>query len=573
MARLEEGRLGSLPITGEADFEIRDSTVALNNLLVTESGGEGQLAATAFYRPGQEFRALLDIDGFLLSPLAALAGYGSFSGGRVDLHLAVEMNDQGVTGEFTGAGKNLILSGFSLPGLTVSGRLAESGFYLQGEDMQKKRFSFHGRVPLDHSWFEPLSLPPAATGGTGGTELRLVLAGAEMAFFNLFLPEPLLDAGTINGELALKGEKGRFYLEGEVKAAGIGGDLPGLPEKLRGVGIELKFVRDRIVLKKLAGRYGRGDFQGEGYILLNGIRPEKLDLRIRGHNLYYTNAMFDGEFDANLSLAGPVTDPLLKGEILVEKTRISLPSSTGLPANFDLRLDLNLKAGRDVYFRQYGLASIPLNGQLRVGGRLSAPEITGELGANRGWINVYGDTFQVTKAKAEFRPEYGVMPYLDLEASLFLTGTQITLATQGWAGDNLFFTLSSNPAKSNEEIFSLLNWSEQMQDPENLSLVKLIRGNIAAVTDGILGPFFDQFRELIQVDLFSLEHDRTLGGLRMSVGKALGRDVFLSYSRNLSNLSEEIWTFEGRLTLNLSLLGEYSTNQGWQWRIFYNVWF
>lgn len=129
-----------------------------------------------------------------------------------------------------------------------------------------------------------------------------------------------------------------------------------------------------------------------------------------------------------------------------------------------------------MYFRQYGLASIPLSGRLHVGGRLSAPEITGELSASRGWINVYGDTFQVTGANAEFRPEYGVMPYLELEASLFVTGTQITLATQGWAGNNLFFTLSSNPAKSREEIFALLNWSEQLQDPESLSLLKLIRG-------------------------------------------------------------------------------------------------
>lgn len=572
MARLEEGLLGDLPVTGEADLQIRGSTVFLNRLLIMESGGEGQLAATAFYRPGQEFRAILDMEDFSLPPLAVLAGYGKFSSGEVDLQLAVEMSRQGVTGEFTGSGKGLAVNGFSFPGLTVSGRLAGSGLYLEGEELQKK-FSFHGRIPLDYNWFKPLLLPPVATEETGGTELQLVLAGAEMALFNLFLPQPLFGSGTIHGDLTLEEEKGRFYLDGEVKAAGVSGNLPGLPEKLRGVGIELKFARDRIDLEKLAGRYGRGNFRGEGYILMSGIRPEKLELKIGGHNLYYTSAVFDGEFDAEVSLTGPVTDPLLKGDVLVEKTRISLASSNGPPANFDLRLDLDLKAGRDVYFRQYGLASIPLNGNLHVGGRLSAPEITGELSAGRGWVNVYGDTFQVTQAKAEFRPEYGAVPYLDLEASLFLTGTQITLATQGWAGDDLFFTLSSNPLRSREEIFALLNWSEQLQDPESLSLIKLIRGNIAAVTDGILGPFFDEFRELIQVDLFSLEQDRDLGGLRMNVGKALGRDVFLSYSRSLSTLSEEVWTLEGRLSLNLSLLGEYSTNQGWQWRVFYNIWF
>ena len=45
-----------------------------------------------------------------------------------------------------------------------------------------------------------------------------------------------------------------------------------------------------------------------------------------------------GGIDADLSLTGPVTDPLLKGDIKAEKTRISLASSPGLPANFDLRL-------------------------------------------------------------------------------------------------------------------------------------------------------------------------------------------------------------------------------------------
>ena len=182
-----------------------------------------------------------------------------------------------------------------------------------------------------------------------------------MALFNLFLPEPLLDGGIIHGDLLLKGEKGRYYLDGQVKAANASGNLPGLPERLSGVGIEIEFTRDRIDLKKLAGRYGQGDFRGEGSIFLNGIRPEELDLRIGGYNFYYTNAMFAGRIDADLS-TGPVTDPLLKGDIKAEKTRISLASSPGLPANFDLRLDLNLEAGKDVYFRQYGLASIPLSG-------------------------------------------------------------------------------------------------------------------------------------------------------------------------------------------------------------------
>lgn len=573
VAQLDEGRLGDLPVTGEADLQIRNSTVEVNRLLLTEAGSRGKLTATAFYRPGQEFRVKLDMEDFALTPLALLAGYDKLADGQADLQLAVKMNGRGVTGEFAGFGKGLILSGVSLPEFAVSGSLEEAVLYLQGKDIQNNRFSFHGLIPLNYSRFRPLLLPPVATEQAIETEFQFVLAGGEAAFFNIFLPQPLFKAGTVDGNLVLKGENDRFHLNGALKAEGISGVLSGLPEEFRGVGIEVEFANDRIDLKQFTGRYGRGHFRGEGNIFMDGMRPEKLDLRFTGNDLYYSNAMFDGQFDGELFLTGSVTDLLLKGEVLVEKTRISLAASAGLPSNFDLQLDLDLKAGRDVYFRQYGLASIPLNGSLHVGGRLSDPEIIGELTADRGWLNVYGDTFQITKARAEFRPEYELLPYLDLEASLFLTGTQITLETQGWAGNNLLFTLSSNPGKSKEEIFALLNWSEQIQDPDSLSLGKLVEGNIAAVTDGILGPFFDQFRELIQIDLLSLEQDRDLGGLRMNVGKALGRDVFLSYSRNLSTLAEESWTLEGRLSLNLSLLGEYSSNQGWQWRLFYNIWF
>ena len=50
--RLEKGRLGDLPVTGEADLEIEDSTVILNRLFLTESGWGGTIGGYRFLPAG-----------------------------------------------------------------------------------------------------------------------------------------------------------------------------------------------------------------------------------------------------------------------------------------------------------------------------------------------------------------------------------------------------------------------------------------------------------------------------------------------------------------------------------------
>ena len=572
IAQVEEGLLNKEhALTGEIDLQMQNSTVNINRLRLEDS--EGEFLASGIYAPGEQFTGKIDIKNFTLAPLAILAGLQDIPAGRVNLQLEAEAIGQGFAGDFSGGLQEVVWGGISFPDVSFSGWMEESIIYLTGEETENNRVFLRGRIPLSPNWFQG-ALARMVTGNQKEEiDLQFIMEEGEATFFNAFFPRPVFTGGTIDGVVTLKGPADALYLEGKLEADGLNAVVPGLPENFRGVNGKIEFSRGQLLLEELGGRYGGGRFQAGGSISMNGLQPGEFNMELSGENLYYTSPMFDGQFGGTITLTGPVASPLVKGEALIKKSRVSLASTTGGLPEWDLRLDLNLRTGNDVYFRQYGLASIPLSGSLHVGGTLSHPELDGELVAGRGWISVYGDTFRIQEARAEFRPEYELLPYLELEATFFLTGTEIILSTQGWTGDDLLLNLSSNPSQSQEEIFSLLNWSERLQDTENLSLANLLEGNIVVVTDTILGPLFDQFRDLFQVDFLSLEQDRDFGGLRMNIGKALTRDIYLSYSRNLTALAEEVWTLEGRLALNLSLLGEYSTQQGWEWQLFYNIYF
>ncbi|HBK67445.1 MAG TPA: hypothetical protein DDZ91_02275, partial [Firmicutes bacterium] len=270
---------------------------------------------------------------------------------------------------------------------------------------------------------------------------------------------------------------------------------------------------------------------------------------------------------------GSVAQPVLRGQAVLKKARVGVPEATGGSLPFDLKMDLNLQAANDVYFRMYGMAYIPFTGRMHVGGSLSKPELTGEFNSSRGWVNFMGDTFRIKHLKAEFRPDYKLYPLLEMEASRYLAGTEVTLATQGWSGDfdSLVINPSSNPPMSREEILKLLNWPEKIDDVGVVTFSNMFQENINMVGDLFIGRFLDQFRSLVPIDFLTLEQDRQEGTFWMNMGKSLSEDLYLSYSRTLTSLAEQVWTLEWKLLPNISLLGDYSANEGLRWQLQYNL--
>lgn len=580
ITRIENGEInGFTPLSGELDLLIHDGQVTVNRLLLED--GQGELFASIVYTAGQQLELSAHTRNFSLAPLLALVGQtGLPAAGRCNLDLALTTTAEGMQGDFVALFQDITWDDLNLASFGLTGRISDDLVFLEAEDLIANRLSIQGSIPLNRAWFGKLELPTTWPHRYSQIDLGLSAERMEASTLNALFKEPVITGGTIDGLISLNGTWQNPYVVGVMTISGGRGKVPTLPAELKEVNGILSFSNRGLEFRGLnnkegtylEGRLGNGRFRLGGRIVSNGLRLESFALRLRGDNLHLAPSFFDGLVSGELALTGPVTKPSLHGKVTLRKARIEIPEGTGPALPFDLDLDLECEAANDVYFRMYGMAYIPFNGRLQVGGCLQKPELNGELTSTRGWVNFLGDTFRIKTLRAEFRPDYKLYPYLELEATRYLAGTEVTVSTEGWLGDleSLELNPTSIPPKSREEIIKLLNWPEKIEGG-SLTVANMFQENINMVGDLFIGRFLDQFRSVIPIDFLTLEQDRQEGTFWMNVGKSLSEDLYLSYSRNLTSLAEQVWTLEWKLAPNFSLLGDYSAAEGIRWQFQYNL--
>jgi len=580
ITQLQNGEInGFTPLSGELDLLIYDGQVTVNRLLLED--GRGELFASLVYRAGQQLDITAHTRDFSLKPLLALAAGNDLpADGRFNLDLTLTTTAGGMQGDFAAFFQDMTWGDLKLASLELQGRIDDDLVFLEAGDIKANRLSVQGSIPLHPEWFGSLQLPTAWPHRHSQIDLGLSAERMEASALNALFKEPLITGGTIDGLILLNGTWEDPYLVGEMAISGGRGRIPELPAELKDVNGVIIFsyqgLEFRGLNKKensfLEGRLGNGRFRLGGRIAAHGLQPQSFALRLTGDNLHLTPSFFDGLVSGELALTGPITQPSLSGKVTLRKARIEVPEGSGQALPFDVNLDLQCETANDVYFRMYGMAYIPFNGRLQVAGSLRKPELTGELTSTRGWVNILGDTFRIKTLRAEFRPDYKLYPYLEMEATRYLAGTEVTVTTEGWLGDleSLELNPTSNPPKSREEIIKLLNWPEKIEGG-TLTAANMVQENINMVGDLFIGRVLDEFRSIMPIDFLTLEQDRQEGTFWMNMGKSLSEDLYLSYSRSLTPLTEQVWTLEWKLDQNFSLLGDYEADRGIRWQFQYNL--
>jgi hypothetical protein len=71
------------------------------------------------------------------------------------------------------------------------------------------------------------------------------------------------------------------------------------------------------------------------------------------------------------------------------------------------------------------------------------------------------------------------------------------------------------------------------------------------------------------LDYLYLERDYLLDEFRISAGEFVSDNLFLLYSRSVSEEPNEKWGLDYQLTSNLTAGGTYSIEEGASWRVTY----
>jgi translocation and assembly module TamB len=301
---------------------------------------------------------------------------------------------------------------------------------------------------------------------------------------------------------------------------------------------------------------GEGYLRGSGRVELEGIKPARFDLALKGKDFFipYQKAI-EARVTPRLTLTGPVDALSLAGELTIGQGKINLDrmvpetppdvqivgagaggngegrivSEAPAPAFLHrLRARVTIHAPGKVWLKGQDLST-------EIGGDLTLKKepgesftLLGELHALRGFYYFQGRRFNVQKGTVNFIGLREANPSLDIEAVAKIRDAQIMVLITGTARQ-LVLTLDSDPKMDTSDIISYIVFgksTDSLKGGEAFNVEKAALGFtgslVASELRRLLGDVFF-------LDTFSIESGENGGLGAVSLGKYLRPDLYVSY--------------------------------------------
>ena len=535
-------------------------------------GGRGTLSGRTGDRP--EFRA--DIQAMPLQLLDIVwpkAGLGGIASGRVEYRWA---------GTPSGSA-NLRVRGLSRAGLVLTSKPIDVGVNAvlsngnaalravavsEGKTIGRAqaRFSPLGRGPIVAELMNAPMLLQLRYAGPADTLWRL--SGVEI----FDLSGPVAIGADISGRLVEPRIRGSLKAEGARLESAVTGTVI---ERIQAQG---RFSGPRLVLTGITGATpGGGSIAGSGTVDFSG-GAAGLDLRFDA-----TRARLLDRDDIAATVTGPLrinssgTGGTISGNLRLNSGRFQLGRASAaasvpqLPVRNvgqdaeaaieieDLtpwKLDVDL-AGNDLRVRGLGIDSL-WRTDLKIGGTVEAPRITGRADLDRGDYDFAGRNFRLERGVIRFRGESPPDPLLDIRAEAQVQGLDASILVQG-TGLKPEIRFASVPQLPQDELLSRLLFGTSITNlsaPEALQLASAV----AALQSGSgnLDPI-NAIRRAVGLDRLRIIPADIATGQRtaISAGKYIHRRILVEVITDGQGYSATRAEFQ--VTRWLSILSSIST--------------
>ena len=388
-----------------------------------------------------------------------------------------------------------------------------------------------------------------------------------------------LDAPVILGRATIENGRLRYF---------------SLPHSLEQVNGTILFDSRNIRLDGLTARVADGQVNFDGRIGLEGYAPADLALTASGRSmrLRYPEGV-RSEIDADLSLTGRVTAPVLAGSVMVQSALWTTRFDTG-GSLFDfgggsgggtpivagaastsnippVRLDVRVIAPGTLRI-QNSNATIVSSADLQFRGTYDRPIVFGRAEISRGEFIFEGRRYLVTRGTLDFTNPLRMEPMFDIaaETQVRVPGQtyRVTLSASGTM-QRLRPVFMSDPPLPPIEVASLLLGTATGQDADLRALQtpdrteqQLVQARVARM---LVNPISGQIGEVVEstfgVDTFQLtpilsdttqQSARFNPSARLTIGKRISNRAYLTFSRSLSSTSDQIVLLEYDQTDRLS---------------------
>jgi translocation and assembly module TamB len=566
-----DGRIRGIPVKALSPFTADRNGERLSVTGLSVAVGKGKASYSGNVLP--ELGGKLEIASLPLSPFALLAGVEGLDGrltGTAQLSgkLAApagrfNLKDEAIT--FAA----LRAQGLSPVAVTGDGTLAphKLTFRASGTSGPGTSFTAQGEVGIGAG--RPLNVQIE-----GKADERIVakrLADAGLRF-----------RGNSQFNVRVTGTTARPAINGTATIANATlGDLAGLfiVRNARG---RFEIADNLLRIASLEGATGKnGSVSASGTIRLEGDFDANLTARIR-NGIYTDGALVTTRYDGDLTLTGPLLgEPVLGGEIKLEKTRVTLSSLPARPiaspdvkhvdaskavrrqaaeiarrnakGGGNVRLDLTLRAGDPISVSGRGL-NVTLGGRLRLTGTLDNVAATGAFTLQRGSLRLLARRLDFESGRLVF--EGNLDPRINLVAVSRQSDATITLTITGLASTP-DIVVTSSPDMPQEEALARLIFDRSMLQLSPLQIAQIASyistlsgGRDTGVLTGLQNALGADWVDVIQTED---------GQTAISVGKRLSNRLSVGVEQTTQTNTSRV-TIDLGVTKNLKLRGAYGTD-------------
>lgn len=376
--------------------------------------------------------------------------------------------------------------------------------------------------------------------------------------------------------------------------------------------LDLGAERNRIVLRRLtATDGGKGMLDGSGSVSMPSGEIPLLDivLNLRSFQaLRRTDATLTASGSSTVN--GPLTSPKLIARLAVDEAEIFIPdpappaarkipvtvidSSTGqvlqrpeeaqAATSGGIILDVEAHVPGRTFVRGRGLDS-EWQGDVKIRGASSAPEITGALKVVKGGFSFFGRDMAISRGTVTFTGGQKIEPDLDVLAETTRSGAIFQVAVTGTPSE-LKIKLSSTPAMPEDEILSRMIFGREITKLTPAQGLQLAQ---AAATLSSGGPgMLDKVRRKLGLDVLNIGSTNDNDSLRpsqrtdssgdsggtantgVSGGKYIADGVYVGAGQGLSGETRSKVEIEVLPNINVeSTAGTRSESLGLNWKLDY----
>ena len=245
----------------------------------------------------------------------------------------------------------------------------------------------------------------------------------------------------------------------------------------------------------------------------------------------------------------------------LRRQRLEMSQADPILSTYALNLEIDAPGGLRI---RNNLAELTGSADLVVRGTFAQPVLFGTLDLDPGGVLDYAGTeYTLERGRLRFNDPSAINPQVDLAASTRVRDFQISLNLAGTM-DDLEARFSSNPPLPDVDVFRILASGgeldpdlsprrplEELEREEQNAAATFLYGQAASVIGNRMSNLFrfDTFR----IDPLTGSGDN-ISSARLTLGKRLSKDFFLSYSTDPSSTEDQRFQIEWRISSSLTLV-------------------